>query len=148
MPGIFINTVFIIKRFNIKDLVQNQQKVKQQLQFFIGFAWPLVIHSLSYLILAQADRIMIGKILGNSEAGLYSVAYSIASVIIVVQSAALQVLSPWIYQKMDAKDYIKRPFRVYKISAENQNEKAASLWRKLLGNITGRYGLSPEVHRL
>lgn len=107
IPGIIINIIITAKRLSLKDLIQNKGKIKQQLHFLIVFSWPLVVHSLSYLVLAQADRIMIGKITGNSEAGLYGVAYSIASVIIIVQSAVLQVMSPWIYQKMDKGEYYR-----------------------------------------
>lgn len=100
IPTIIVSIILFVKRFRPLQVVDNKKEAIGQLLFIIKFAGPLVIHSLSYLILGQADRIMIGKMVSNSAAGLYGVAYMIASVVIIVQSAALQVLSPWIYHKM------------------------------------------------
>lgn len=105
IPAILIDFILFIRRFRLFDILHNFSEIKKQLKFLFFFTWPLVIHSLSYLILGQADRIMIGKMVGNEEAGLYSVAYTIASVVIIVQTAVLQVLSPWIYHCMDKKKY-------------------------------------------
>lgn len=105
LPAIVLNIIIMFRRFKISVLVSNKGKVKEQLLFLARFTWPLVIHSLSYLVLGQADRIMIGKMVSNSASGLYSVSYTIASIVIIVQSAVLQVLSPWVYQCMNNKKY-------------------------------------------
>ena len=105
IPIIVVSFVVCMLRFKPSILIHNKEQTKVQLHFILMFAGPLVLHSLSFLVLGQADRVMIGKMVGNSEAGLYSVAYTIASVVIIVQNAVLQVLSPWIYQKMDEKEY-------------------------------------------
>ena len=105
IPGIIVYVVLVLKRFRPRKLCENKEETKIQLHFLFTFTWPLVIHSLSYLILAQADRIMIGKMVSNSAAGLYGVAYTIASVVIIVQTGVLQVLSPWIYHQMDCRNY-------------------------------------------
>lgn len=74
-------------------------------KFAITFEGPLVVHSLSYLILGQADRIMIGEMVGKSEAAFYSVAYSIAVVISILQSSINQALAPWRIYKLEEKNY-------------------------------------------
>lgn len=71
----------------------------------MSFQLPLIFHSLSFLVLAQSDRIMIGGLVGSTEAALYSVAYSLSNVVIIFQTSINQVLKPWRYQKMDNKKY-------------------------------------------
>jgi O-antigen/teichoic acid export membrane protein len=48
---------------------------------------------------------MIGKMVGNEEAAFYSVAYSVAYVLSILQASIEQVLIPWKYQKMEEKNY-------------------------------------------
>lgn len=105
IPAIIVNSVLLIKRYRPILLLKEKDVVKEQIRFLVGFSFPLVIHSLSYLILGQADRVMIGKMVNNSAAGLYSVAYTIASVVIIVQSGVLQVITPWIYRQIEQKAY-------------------------------------------
>lgn len=69
------------------------------------FNLPLLPHYLSTMILNQADRIMISKMVGDSEAGIYSVAYSAAMVLNVVVSAVNNSFAPWIYERLKEKDY-------------------------------------------
>lgn len=80
---------------------------KEHWKYCISFQMPLVAHSLSYLVLAQADRIMIGQMVGNGKAAIYSVAYSFSSVIIIVQVSINQVFQPWRYKKLEQHDYSK-----------------------------------------
>ena len=93
---------------NLKDykkLKKNKEQVKEQWQFLSSFQAPLVLHSLSFLVLGQADRVMIGKMVGNAQAGFYSIAYTLASIISIIQNSINQVLIPWCYRKMDEKAY-------------------------------------------
>lgn len=96
---------FYIKNINFRIIKKNKTKVIEFWRFSLLFQLPLVLHSLSYLILAQADRIMIGELVGRSEAALYSVAYSIANVVIIFQASINQVFKPWRFQKLEAHDY-------------------------------------------
>ena len=96
---------FYLKNISIKSFFSNKRAIRSFWSFALSFQLPLVLHSLSYLILAQSDRIMIGAMVGNSKAALYSVAYSLASVVIIFQTSVNQVLKPWRYQKMESKDY-------------------------------------------
>lgn len=88
-------------------LVQNFERVKEHWVFLIRFEAPLVLHSLSYLVLSQADRVMIGKMVGEAQAAYYSVAYSIGSVVSILQNSINQALIPWIYEMLEKKQYRK-----------------------------------------
>ena len=72
-------------------------------KYAIVFNLPLVPHYLSQNILNSADRIMIKNMAGSSEAGIYSLAYSISLVMTLFNTALSQTLSPWIYQKIKVK---------------------------------------------
>ena len=53
---------------------------------------------MSMYVLASSDRIMITKMVSSSATAIYSVAYTIASVINIVWQSIEASLSPWIYE--------------------------------------------------
>ena len=61
---------------------------------------PLIPHFLSQTVLNSADRIMIERMTGSSEAGIYSLAYSISMITIFLNNSMLQAMSPWTFQKL------------------------------------------------
>ena len=69
------------------------------------FNLPLLPHYLSTMVLNHSDRIMIGKMVGSSEAGLYSVAYSAAMILSILATSINQSFAPWIYGEIDKKSY-------------------------------------------
>lgn len=81
------------------------EKIKGYWKFCLVFSAPLVLHSLSFLILSQADRVMIKEMMGSSQAAFYSVAYSIASVVSLFQTSVNTTLAPWRYQMLEEKKY-------------------------------------------
>lgn len=66
---------------------------------------PLIPHYLSLIVLNQADRIMIKYYCGESDAGIYSFAYQIASAINVLISAINGSRVPWTYEQLKARVY-------------------------------------------
>ena len=61
---------------------------------------PLIPHYLTRMVLNQSDRIMINKMVGYSEAGIYSLAHNLAWMLTLVTTAVLNSLNPWIFQKI------------------------------------------------
>lgn len=61
---------------------------------------PLIPHFLSGSVLNQADRLMISNMIGDSEAGIYSVGYSAAMMLQLVVSSVNASIVPWMYKKM------------------------------------------------
>lgn len=82
--------------------------MKQGKVFFSKAVWkyalvfniPLVPHYLAMNILSSADRIMIGNYIGTSEAGIYSLAYSLSQVMTVFNGALMSSIEPWMYKKI------------------------------------------------
>lgn len=68
----------------------------------IMFNIPLVPHYLSQTVLNSADKIMIKKMVGASEAGIYNLAYSVSKIMTLFNQALTQTLTPWMYQKIKA----------------------------------------------
>lgn len=71
-------------------------------RYAIRFNLPLIPHYLSGVILNSADRIMINNMVGASQAGIYSLAYSLAQIMTLFNSSLLQTLEPWLYKKIKA----------------------------------------------
>lgn len=61
---------------------------------------PLIPHYLSQTLLNNADKIMIGYMVSEASSGIYSVAYSASSIMIIFNNALMQTFSPWIYRKI------------------------------------------------
>lgn len=76
-------------------------------KYALLFNIPLIPHYLAQNILVSSDRIMIGRMVGSSEAGIYSLAYSIAQIMILFNTALTQTISPWIYKKIKDRDPLK-----------------------------------------
>ncbi len=68
------------------------------------FNVPLIPHYLSMTVLNGSDRIMIGKMVSESSAGIYGLAYSISQVMTLFNTALLQTIEPWLYKKINNKD--------------------------------------------
>ena len=71
--------------------------------YALSFNLPLVPHYLSQTVLNSADRIMIQRMIGESEAGIYNLAYSLSLIMTLFNTALMQTLSPWIYQKIKSR---------------------------------------------
>ena len=69
-------------------------------KYAILFNLPLIPHYISQTVLNKADILMIGKYVGADKAGIYSLAYSLAMLLLIVNTAMIQTLTPWIYRKI------------------------------------------------
>ena len=78
-------------------------------KYALLFNIPLIPHYLAQNILVSSDRIMISRMVGSSEAGIYSLAYSIAQIMILFNTALTQTISPWLYKKIKDKETFKIP---------------------------------------
>lgn len=92
--------------FYIYNMVQGRRFYsKKYWKFALGFTLPLIPHYLSQVVLGQADRIMIQRMVGNSEAALYSVAYTISMMFNIVTTAVNNSFIPYTYKSINDKKY-------------------------------------------
>lgn len=78
---------------------------KKYWSYALKFNLPLIPHYLSTMILNQADRIMIEKMVGSKEAGIYSVAYSSAMIMTILSQSINNSFVPWTYKTMKTQNY-------------------------------------------
>lgn len=74
-------------------------------KYALAFNLPLIPHYLSATILNQSDRIMISKICGKSEAGIYGLAYTVGILIIFIVTAINNSFTPWVYKRFKSEKY-------------------------------------------
>lgn len=78
---------------------------KDNWNYALRFNIPLVPHYLSAVLLNQADRVMIEKLVSVSKVGIYSVAYNIGMLVQLFTNAVNNSLTPWTYEKLNRRDY-------------------------------------------
>lgn len=81
----------------------------------LSLSVPFIFHVLSHSVLTRADQIMIANIIGDYEAGIYSVAYRFGEISILIWSAMSSVWLVWFKEKLEKSEYarIRRGASVY-----------------------------------
>lgn len=74
-------------------------------KYALSFNIPLLPHYLSGTILNQGDRIMIQKMVGRGEVAIYSIAYNVGMLIQIFTNAINNAITPWMYERLNEKDY-------------------------------------------
>lgn len=72
------------------------------------YSLPIVPHGISQVLLSQFDRIMIRAIVGNSEAGIYSLAGNIKLILTIITDSIGTTWQTWFYEQIQER-------KVYKI---------------------------------
>lgn len=70
-------------------------------KFSLALSLPLVCNSIAVHILNTSDRIMIGKMIGKSEAGIYGTLFTISSLSLIVWYAINASFIPFLYDNME-----------------------------------------------
>ncbi len=97
LPGICFYTINYHKQKVFFD--------KKIWKYALSFNLPLIPHYLSEILLNQIDKIMINIYFGSAEAGIYGVAYSVSSLVLMFTTALNSAFIPWHFQKLNTKSY-------------------------------------------
>lgn len=73
--------------------------------YALKFNLPLIPSMFATLALQQLNRVIISGTVGESQAAIYSVAFSVGSITIFIYSALDQAYRPWFYQGMGVKGF-------------------------------------------
>lgn len=65
-----------------------------------AYGFPVMLHSLGFVVIAAIDRFFLNKFLGLSVTGVYSVGYSVCSIIPFFTGAFTLALTPFIYERL------------------------------------------------
>lgn len=104
--GAEVSLIIIYVIFYIFLLIKTKAKISTKYwKAAILFNLPLIPHYLSSYLLGSSDRIMISNIIDDTATAYYSVAYAVASVVIIIWTAANSSLIPYTYEKCKSKDY-------------------------------------------
>ncbi len=88
-------------------LKEHKIYTKEFWKYALGFNIPLIPYYLSQVIFNQSDRIMIGHMQGTGKAGIYNVAYTLATLLTVVLNAINNAYVPWLYERIKDDDRAK-----------------------------------------
>ncbi len=104
--------------------------------FCLKMSFPLVLHGLSGVLLAQGDRIMLMEYLGKSSVGVYSFCYMLAMPVSVIANAINTTWTP----------------EYFRLKSENENADIMRHYNKqiflMLGIACGYMLIAPEVLKL
>ena len=79
--------------------------VREYWKYALAFNLPLIPHYLSQIVLNQADRIMISRIVGVGAAAIYSVAYNISLIMSLFTNAINSTFVPSLYNSLKKNEY-------------------------------------------
>ena len=78
---------------------------KIHVKYILNYSILLIPYMLSAVILAQIDRVMIGSMIGEYEAGIYSVGYAFGSAPLVIFAAFSHAWMPKYFSNMNEGEY-------------------------------------------
>lgn len=104
--GMELAAILFYMAFYIFLIVKNKGKLNTKYwKSAIIFNLPLIPHYLSTYLLGSSDKIMISYLISETATAYYSVAYSVAAVVLVVWSAINSSLIPYTYEKCQKEEY-------------------------------------------
>lgn len=71
----------------------------------LAFGIPLIPHVIGGIVLAMSDRYFISYYSGNSEVGLYTVAYQVSALLLLISMSINQAWTPMFFKLMKEKNY-------------------------------------------
>jgi O-antigen/teichoic acid export membrane protein len=104
--GSSVFTILIGTTFSIYIFVKGKKLINLDYwKYALVFSAPLMFHSLSGIINAQFDRIIINNILGSALTGIYSFAYNVGIIMNVFKVALDNAWTPWAFEKFKDKKF-------------------------------------------
>ncbi len=97
--------LFSLSKLGISSKKLSKESKAKYFSYIKNFSFPLIFYSLSSVVLDFFDRIMIGEMLGYEEAGLYSFAYNIGFIVLIIRKAILDAQRPYYYNYMNNGNY-------------------------------------------
>lgn len=99
---VFVKILFASVLFFVIILKGKTFFNKRYWEYALRFNLPLIPHYLSNYVLGQSDRLMISRMIGNTQAAFYSVAYTISTMMLLIMTAINNSLTPYIYRAIDS----------------------------------------------
>lgn len=104
--GNAIPLILITYLISICQIIKGKTIIhKQYWKYALSMGIPLIFHSLSLVIMQQADKIMVDAFCGNEMTGIYSLACNISMILTIVQSSIDSSWAPWFYSNLNKNRY-------------------------------------------
>lgn len=101
--GVIIAISFILCLYNF--IKGKKFFNKEYWKYALTFNIPLIPYYISQMLFTQSDRIMIGKMVSDGKAGIYSLAVNCSMVLSFVLTAIESSFIPWLYNNIKNKEY-------------------------------------------
>jgi len=99
--GAAIPTIIIALFFFLYVLLRGRTFFrKRYLIYYTKIGIPLIPHNLSHLLLGNADKIMIEKMISSYANGIYSLVYNVGWILSALVEALNNVWIPWMFRKL------------------------------------------------
>lgn len=92
--------IIYLRRFFYKNFFLNLTEFKE----IYGFLAPLTFHFLGFLLIMNTDKIMLGKLVGASEVGIYGTAVLFSSILLVLYDSIIKAWQPFYFEKSEQKN--------------------------------------------
>ncbi|GFI42705.1 hypothetical protein IMSAGC018_00368 [Lachnospiraceae bacterium] len=102
--GVFISVVVGIVIYAKLVKEAGLQYITKYWKFALKISVPLIPHYLAMKILNQADRVMISRMVGESETAIYSLAYTLSMIMTMLTNAINNTLVPFTYKGIKSGD--------------------------------------------
>ena len=92
---------------------------KEYIKYIFTYSVPLIPYALSGVIISEFGKIAIGSETGFANAGLYTIAQTIGSLVVIMITVTHQAWNPYYYEYMNSKNYkqLDNDFvRIFKIT--------------------------------
>lgn len=107
--GVIYSNVIIMSFLMFYIIIYFMIKVKESkfrsdyVKKSVSFGIPLIFHSLGSVVLAQGDRYFIEKYFTYEDVGLYSLAYNIGNIAVLIMTILTRVWLPYFYKNVENK---------------------------------------------
>lgn len=86
-------------------IVKRNPKVKlEYIKYALAISLPLIPHLISLNILSSSDKVMITNLIGKEQNAIYSVAYLISNILVIIYVAMNKAWAPWFMDTIKAGD--------------------------------------------
>jgi O-antigen/teichoic acid export membrane protein len=115
LNSFFISSIFVSIVMMIFSLfIFNRKKILcfcfdgKQITKMLKYGFGLLPHSIFGVLSISIDKLFVLKILSTSSLGIYSLAFSIASVVKLVEGSVYLIYQPWLFKNLSSKN-VDRP---------------------------------------
>lgn len=97
-------TIIYLLIFFLKKVKVMKDQMIRDWKYALTLSIPLIFHLIANTLLGQSDRVFIIHMIGDSDAGIYTVAYSIGVIGMIFADACNNAWSPWYLENTKLKN--------------------------------------------